>query len=71
MTTQTEFMGIMLSEIRQPEKDKHCMESTYTWNLKRKSDSQKQRIGSVTRGWGVGETGRGWSKGSDFKLLNK
>ena len=39
MATQTELTGIMLSEIRQPEKDKHCMESTYMWTLKRKSNS--------------------------------
>ena len=37
MTTQTELTGIMLSE--KTEKDKHCMISTYMWNLKRKSNS--------------------------------
>ena len=40
VTIRTDLEGIMLSEIRQIEKDKYHYYFSYTWNLKTKTNEQ-------------------------------
>ena len=56
----------MLSEINQTQKDKYCMISLICGICNSHKEAENRRV--VTRGWGEGEMGRCWSKGTKFQL---
>lgn len=48
VTTWVDLKGIMLSKVRQSEKDKHYYDIAYPWNLKKQNSSKQSRMAVTT-----------------------
>ena len=62
--TQLGLEGIILKEVSQTEKDKHCYDLTHIWNLRKQTNKEIQRIDWFCRletGW-VSEISEGGQK---------
>ena len=68
MNMGRDLEGIMLSEIDPTEKDKHCMMSLICGIKKKKTRRNEEWNGGYQA---MGELGRYWSKGTNFRFKDE